>query len=398
MQTCGADCAKKREELFGFIDGKREEMLAFWKELVNHEGRYDEVENLREVAAFLKKGFEEAGFKCELVETGSEFAPVLTGVLGAERKGAPVLFTGHYDTVFKKGTYGENPFHIENGRAYGPGVLDMKGGIAISLLCAMALNHVGFDARPIRISYAGDEEGDRTVAPNNTVNLLNESSKGCIFAFNMETGVADGGVCIGRKGAADYVVTVKGVAAHPGNAFAKGRNAIEEMAHKILEIQRLTPEDLSYTVSVDLVEGGVSSNTIPDRCQIRIDTRANTNKDAARIKESIENICAKTYIEGTSTEVTQEGTFPPYETTDGVMKLYGHLVASAEKYGLAVPSKSHLGGASDASRIDAPVLCSCGVPGSGNHTSSEYADVEGFFERAKLLCAAILEADSFAEA
>ena len=74
------------------------------------------------------------------------------------------------------------------------------------------------------------------------------------------------------------------------------------------------------------------------------------------------------------------------------------LVASAEKYGLAVPSKSHLGGASDASRIDAPVLCSCGVPGSGNHTSSEYADVEGFFERAKLLCAAILEADSFAEA
>ena len=289
-------------------------------------------------------------------------------------------------------------FHIENGRAYGPGVLDMKGGIAISLLCAMALNHVGYDARPIRISYAGDEEGDRTVAPNNTVNLLNESSKGCIFAFNMETGVADGGVCIGRKGAADYVVTVKGVAAHPGNAFAKGRNAIEEMAHKILEIQRLTPEDLSYTVSVDLVEGGVSSNTIPDRCQIRIDTRANTNKDAAHIKESIENICAKTYIEGTSTEVTQEGTFPPYETTDGVMKLYGHLVASAEKYGLAVPSKSHLGGASDASRIDAPVLCSCGVPGSGNHTSSEYADVEGFFERAKLLCAAILEADSFAEA
>lgn len=161
MQTCGADCAKKREELFGFIDGKREEMLAFWKELVNHEGRYDEVENLREVAAFLKKGFEEAGFKCELVETGSEFAPVLTGVLGAERKGAPVLFTGHYDTVFKKGTYGDNPFHIENGRAYGPGVLDMKGGIAISLLCAMALNHVGYDARPIRISYAGDEEGDR---------------------------------------------------------------------------------------------------------------------------------------------------------------------------------------------------------------------------------------------
>ena len=113
--------AELTAQRFGFIDGKREEMLAFWKELVNHEGRYDEVENLREVAAFLKKGFEEAGFKCELVETGSEFAPVLTGVLGAERKGAPVLFTGHYDTVFKKGTYGENPFHIENGRAYGPG-------------------------------------------------------------------------------------------------------------------------------------------------------------------------------------------------------------------------------------------------------------------------------------
>lgn len=58
----------------------------------------------------------------------------------------------------------------------------MKGGIAISLLCAMALNHVGFDVRPIRIAYAGDEKGDRTIAPNNTVNLLNESSKVCLFA------------------------------------------------------------------------------------------------------------------------------------------------------------------------------------------------------------------------
>lgn len=101
MQTCGADCAKKRGELFGFIDGKREEMLAFGKKLVNHEGRYDEVENLCEVASFLKKGFEKAWFKCGLVETGSEFATVLTGVLGAEREGSTVLFTGHYDTVFK---------------------------------------------------------------------------------------------------------------------------------------------------------------------------------------------------------------------------------------------------------------------------------------------------------
>ena len=122
------------------------------------------------------------------------------------------------------------------------------------------------------------------------------------------------------------------------------------------------------------------------------DTAENTQ--SATQDESAES----TETTGGTLRMGTNATFPPYETTDGVMKLYGHLVASAEKYGLAVPSKSHLGGASDASRIDAPVLCSCGVPGSGNHTSSEYADVEGFFERAKLLCAAILEADSFAEA
>lgn len=395
MQSCCCGCAEKREEVFGFIDAKREEFIGFWRDLVNHEGRYDEVEPLRETAAFLKSAFEKEGFKCELAETGEHFAPVVMGVLGAERPGAPVLFTGHYDTVFKKGTFGENPFRVENGRAYGPGVLDMKGGIAISLLCAAALNHAGYDARPIRIAYAGDEEGDRTVAPNRTVGLLSESSEGCLFAFNMETGVADGGVCVGRRGSADYTVTVNGVAAHPGNAFASGRNAIEEMARKIIEIQALTPADLAYTVSVDTIEGGTASNTIPDCCKIKIDTRANTQKDADLIRESIEKICAHTYIDGTSTELTLDGTFPPYETTDGVLKLYDHLVRTAEKYGLAVPSMNRLGGASDASRICAPVLCSCGVPGAGNHTSSEYADVEGFFERAKLLCAAILEADSF---
>ncbi len=398
MYQCDIDNAETRRQLFEFIENSREEMLAFWEDLVNHEGRYDEVAPLVDTANFLKRAFEKEGFKCQLADAGDGFAPVLTGVLGEDRPSRPVMFTGHYDTVFKKGTFGDAPFKIEDGKAYGPGVLDMKGGIAISLFCAKALNYIGFDALPIKIAFAGDEEGDRTVAPNSTVQILSDYAKGVLFAFNMETGVADGGVCIGRKGSADYTVSVKGVASHPGNAFANGRNAIEETAHKIIEIQQLTPKDYGYTCSVDTIEGGVASNAIPDFCKIKIDTRANTQKDAAHIRESLEKICAKTYIDGTSTELTLDGTFPPYETTDGVLALYEHIVYTAKKYSLDIPSKNHLGGASDASRIGAvgvPVLCSCGVPGAGNHTGSEYALVEGFFERTKLLCASILEADGF---
>lgn len=398
MYSDNIDSCRWKEELFRFIDTSRNDILNFWKEIVNLEGRYDEVNDLSKLAGYLKQMFEEEGVECHLLDAGHKIAPVLTGILGKDIDAPAILFSGHYDTVFKRGTLGPEPFKIIGDRAYGPGVLDMKGGIAITLLCVRALNYIGFKSFPIKIVFVGDEESGRSSKGNSTIQILSDYARGALFGFNMETGVVDGGVCVGRKGGADYTITVRGVSSHPGNAFVKGRNAIEDMAHKIIALQSITPKDYSYTVSVDTIEGGTASNIIPEICKIKVDVRFSTQKDYIKIFDEIKEICKKTYVDDTSTELTVDSVMPPYETTENVMKLYKHIVTTAKKYGLCVPSENRLGGASDASSVSAvevPVLCSCGVPGDGNHTNSEYAFVNGLFERAKLLCAAIIDAHKF---
>ena len=146
-----------REQCGQFIDANTDNMVKDWKRLVEIETGSFDKEGLEEAAGTLKAMFEGIGFRCDLIDTGAA-GKTLTGILGREREGKPILFSGHYDTVFPKGTLADNPFRIENGRAYGPGVLDMKGGIIIAYYVIKALNSLGFTERPIKILFAGDEE------------------------------------------------------------------------------------------------------------------------------------------------------------------------------------------------------------------------------------------------
>lgn len=372
-------------------------MLSFWLRLVNAEGRSDEREDLLVVARVLQEAFKETGMECRLVDTGANGAPMVTGILGRERKGKPLLLSGHYDTVFRKGSFGPEPFRIDGGRAYGPGVLDMKGGIVIALYVVKALNHLGFDGNPLKIAFVGDEESGHE--GSRTVEELRSFSEGCLFAFNLETGREDGALCVGRKGCADYSLTVRGKASHPGNAFRSGRNAIEEMAHKIIALQALTDADCHHTVSVGVVSGGTVSNVIPDLCTCKLDVRFETKEAFAALDREIRAVVSRPALEGTFSEVTlSEGIMTPYETTDGVRSLFDFVAATAERYALPVPTAVTLGGASDAAYIaetGVPVLCSCGVCGSGNHSFEESADVSSLLRRAELLAAAALEAKLF---
>lgn len=387
---------KTLNEIYEYIDNHREEMIALWKEIVNLESYAREKERVDILAEYLKEEFEKEGLICKLVDVGSENGKTLVGTLGEERKGKPVVFSGHMDTVFPAGTFGEKPFKIKDNKAYGPGVLDMKGGIVISLYVIKALNNIAYDERPIKIILSGDEEIGHVNSKG--AEVIIEEAKGGICGFNMETGLIDNSICVGRKGRIELHVTVEGVEAHAGNDFTSGINAIEEMAHKIIALQGLTDLEAGTTVSVGIIEGGTVSNAIPAQCKIEVDIRFENIDEMEKIKEKIKEVCQKTYLEGTSTEYEIASSMAAFETTDEVMKFYQFCNEISKDYGFGELGHKRLGGSSDAAYITiagTPVLCSFGVRGQWNHTMEEYALVDSLLERTKLISTIIMNLEKF---
>ena len=373
-----------------YIDGHRDEMLHFWKDLVNFQAGSRETDRIEALLRRTMGRLEEEGLDCRLIPSGG--VPVLLATDGARRSGRPIFLCGHLDTVFPDGTYPEAPFTIQDGVARGPGVLDMKGGVAMMVYMIKALRHIGFDRCPIKLLLCGDEEisHDGTCAAQ----IIQQEAEGCQYAFNMEIGRMDRCLSVGRKGSLDCRVTVTGKSGHVGNDFLSGRNAIEEMAHKVLALQGLSRYDEGVVVSVDVISGGTVSNSIPDRCQIDVDARFSRAADLPVLKEQISQVCAVTHVDGTCTTVEFLNTMPVFERNDANLALLDRVNQVAEAYGFSPFGEAFPGGSSDTSYVAAagvPAVCSCGVQGGGAHTLEEYAIVATLFERAKIFAAVIAQ-------
>ncbi|KMW22327.1 M20/M25/M40 family metallo-hydrolase [Enterocloster citroniae] len=385
-------------EINRFIDAHKDEMVKKWKTLVNMEGHYDEKENVERAAGWLKNEFEQEGFQCRIHEVMKERAGILVGVLGSDRPGKPVIFSGHIDTVHHSGSFGkENPFEIRDGKAYGPGVLDMKGGIIISLYVVKALNHLGYNEHPIKILYAGEEESDHI--GNDADIFYTEESKGALCAFNMETGHIENRLCVGRKTQYTVRAKVHGLGGHAGNEFTKGKNAVHEAIFKAAELTKLTDLDRGTTVTVSVINSGTNTNTtsIPDLSEFAVDIRVFSDEIGKKVLEDVDQIMKKVFVEGTTTEYYVDlAKLHPFEPNPQIMRLFSLVNQVAADHGFAEFGQIQLGGASDAGAIAAagiPVLCSCGPIGEFNHNVREYAVVDSLFERAKIYALTVTEID-----
>lgn len=379
------------KKAFDFIDKSQKEMLDLWEELVNIESGSHNKKGIDSVAEIVKNILDSSGFNTKVMNF-EKAGNSIVGELSNNSSEKRICFTGHMDTVFKDGTVEKRPFTIKDSKAYGPGVIDMKGGIIVLLYAIKALNSIGYKKRPLKVVLLGDEEVGHA---NSTMDkILPEEFSGSYATFNCETGRTDEGIVIGRKGSASFVLEIEGVAAHSGNDYEKGRNAILEMAYKTIDIQNLTNLEEGTTFNVGTVNGGTAANIVPEHAAAMIDVRFLKRDKLPEIKEKLEAIAKKIYIAGTKSTLALESVMYPMEITEGTKKLFEVVRKTALEIGLKEPYGKVVGGASDSSysvMAGVPTLCSMGVQGQYGHTDREYGDVNSLFERTKLLVASILK-------
>ena len=320
---------------------------------------------------------------------------VLVGEIGAGRGTAPVLFMGHMDTVFSTGTVAKRPFTITDGTAYGPGVLDMKGGIVAALFAMQALQAAGYDTRPLKMILAGDEEVAHV--NSNAAEVFMTEAKGAVAAFNCETGFMDDAIVVGRKGTAVFELEVAGVAVHAGNEPENGRSAILEIAHKVIDIQNLTNWETGTTFNVGVIQGGTVPNAVPGQAKIVVDIRYLEPDLLPEIRRQLQEVAAKNYVKDTTTTLTEVPGIAPMKTTPAVEDLFAIVKKTYAEMGLGTPYPKLVGGGSDSAysvMAGVPTVCAMGVKGGRNHSPQEFAIVETLFERAKLLAACTINLDA----
>lgn len=369
------------------------EMLQFLEQLVNIDSGADALDGINQVADKIGAFLAPLGFELQYLETTG--APVQLLARRARAGKKQVLFSGHMDTVFTKGTAAARPFKIEDGRAYGPGVLDMKGGLVMALQVIKAMVVNGWEETDLTVLLCGDEEMSHPLT--DAVNQFKKAGAGKDAVFNLEFGRVDGSVVTGRKGTTRPTLVVEGIAAHAGNKPEKGASAILELAQKTVAIHALNNFELGTTYNVGVFSGGTMANIVADKAVGEVDVRFKTIVEAEKSIADMQRIVDTNYVPHTKTTVTGNVIkFMPFETTPAVQKLYEHYASQAAGLGLAKPGQQYVGGASDASwpaMTGAPTLCGVGPCGAGAHSDSEYIEVVTLTERALLMASCIMDLD-----
>lgn len=374
-----------RKQIAVYIDGHRDAMIDFWRQLVQIESGSANKAGVDAVARRVQEELDAIGAHTEIHEM-KRAGNMLVSVLNEDVPEAPVLLLGHMDTVFPDGTVAARPFTLRDGKAYGPGVLDMKGGVTIAVFAMKALKEAGWAKRPVRLVLAGDEEVGH--CDSDCDQQIMEQARGAVAAFNCESGRLGNEVVVQRKGALTYRMDVTGIAAHAGNEPEKGRSAILEMAHKVIAIQALTDWQQGTTYNVGVMSGGTVANAVPDTASILIDVRYLKNDYVPDIEAKLQDVAHTTYVDGTKTSLTRLSCCIPMERmaeTDGLLAKVQDAYAS---FGMPRPSGITVGGGSDSAYTVAagvPTICAMGVEGSRHHSPEEYASVESLYARAKAL-------------
>lgn len=292
-----------------------------------------------------------------------------------------LLILSHFDTVWDVGTL---PYKENGNRIYGPGILDMKGGLVQAIWALKACKELDIPLnKKVTFLCTSDEE----LGSPSAEKLIKREAKTSSYALVTEPPVAGtGALKTERKGSARYYVHINGKAAHSGNHHEDGVSAIKEAAQQIIYLESLTDYEKGTTVNVGAVEGGGPLNVVADSASIGIDVRMETEAEQERIEMIMEELSAQT--EGATLEVEGGIMRPPMHKNEDTEQLFKCAKKLADQLGLKLEEAS-VGGGSDGNftaDLGVPTLDGLGSAGSGIHAKNEHILADQVPLRAALLC------------
>ncbi|MEU8005158.1 M20 family metallopeptidase [Catellatospora sp. NPDC049111] len=287
-----------------------------------------------------------------------------------------VLILGHHDTVFPIGTLRRRPFQVRDGRATGPGVFDMLGGLVQAIHGVAALP----DRTGVEILVSADEE----VGSGSSRALIEQRALACGAVLVLEGAADGGGLKTGRKGCGTFRVTVTGRAAHAGLEPESGVNALVEAAHQVLAIAAIGRPDLGTTVTPTVASAGTTDNVVPAEARIVVDVRVETPAEADRVTAAFAALAPR--LPGATVTVAGGVDRPPMPESASA-----ELFALAQRLMPGVAGRS-VGGGSDGNftaALGVPTLDGLGAVGGGAHADHEYLLIDAMPQRANLVAGLI---------
>jgi glutamate carboxypeptidase len=297
----------------------------------------------------------------------------------------PLLILGHFDTVWPVGQLDRMPLREEGGRLFGPGVFDMKSGIAVSMLAIRALQAVPAAVPTVVMLWTTDEE----IGSGASRAAIEHEARRSKAVLVMEPALPGGAAKTSRKGCGEFELVVHGIPAHAGIDPAKGASAILELAHQIVNIAELQDLDCGISVNVGVVSGGSRTNVVAAEARASIDVRVPTLADGERIAATLRSLQPR--IRGTTLDVRGGIDRPPLERTEKGLRLYRLARDVAREFGGEL-GEGATGGGSDGNftaALGVPTLDGLGPQGDGAHALHEHVMMEDLPWRAALVAGLI---------
>jgi glutamate carboxypeptidase len=383
--------AQQRARLLDWLGGQQQAMQDLLHRIVDIDSGSRDEAGILAVAQALRERLEAAGVAVRFEDVPGYGVLLHADVAGPDgdgpAEGAPIYLMGHMDTVFPAGTVARRPFRVEEGRAYGPGVADMKSGLVLNVFVAEAFARCGGLKAPLKLFFSCDEE----IGSPATRQTIMDTVRGARAVFNAEPGRVSGNLVTSRKGSMAVEFEVQGVAAHAGINHAAGASALEAMARKLLALHALTDPATGTTTNVGVLQGGIVPNMVAPHAKAELDVRYTAQTDPDALMERIRAIVEEESVPRTQGRVTAvRRTLPMAPSHAALLQLFRR---GEQSLGFDVQGEFS-GGAADSgltASVGVPTLCATGPVGGHPHTEREYCELATFVPRAQAVALAIFD-------